>query len=258
MAASNKTIKTMNKTELQEYALALTAEFNDIKESFSERLSKLEEENDSKSARLEQLEGLVNVNKSVSATLATQLVKAERVNTNNSQYLRRRQIELWGLPDEAVNGNTHEIKSKAASILSLTGVHVAAEDIDVCHKLKKKGRLIAEFHSRDKRDNIIRSRKNLKHKKNDLGRLQCPKLSIVESMCPEYKKLDWVCRSLKAEGHIEKTWFYQRKLIVESEKGQSIISHIQDLYEVCPPRMVNPILEKSGRGATTPAVEQID
>ena len=109
---------------------------------------------------------------------------------------------------------------------------VTAADIDVCHKLKKDGGLIMEFKSRTKRDEILRARKNLKHKKEELKRDKCQKMSIVESICPEFKKMDYICRKLKADSIILETWFWNRHLYItmDNDSKSTTVSHINDLY----------------------------
>ena len=71
------------------------------------------------------------------ATLNKHVELTERVSLNNSQYIRRRQLEIWNLP--AATTNKPDIKTEAAKLLSYTGVEIKPDDIDVCHKLKKSG-----------------------------------------------------------------------------------------------------------------------
>ena len=59
-----------------------------------------------------------------------------------------------------------KLKDTVRTTLSLTGIAVKAAEIDKCHRLKRKEVVIVEFTFRDKRDPVLRNRKNLKNKKN--------------------------------------------------------------------------------------------
>jgi len=223
-------IRKLNKDKLLEYALELTENFKVIAqkcEDFGKRITALEASSTTPSTSPKQLD---------------RLVAAERDNLNNGQYLRRRQLEIWNLSSDSTDAS--DLKKEAAELLSLTGVAVAAADIDVCHKLKKEGKIIMEFRHRDQRDRVVRARKHLKNMKHELEKKKCPKISVVESMCPEYKRLDYICRQLKNRGKVENTWFFNRKLyIADAEGSKSLITHINDLTNKFDVNIVQEILE---------------
>ena len=89
-----------------------------------------------------------------------------------------------------------------------------------------------ELDTRDLQGRILRARKNLKTKKTTLAANNCPSLSVVESMCPEYKQLDYICRQLLKRKIIEKTFFFNRALHIEVEGEHTTISHTQDLVRL--------------------------
>ena len=96
-----------------------------------------------------------------------------------------------------------------SELLSLTDVDVGVNDIWKCHKLGGDGKsVIMELHSREKRDEMLLSRKNLKNKTAQMESLNMRGAMIVESMCREYSRLDYICRTLKRKGEIHETWFY--------------------------------------------------
>ena len=71
-------------------------------------------------------------------------------------------------------------------------------------------------------------------------------MSVTESICPEYKRLDFVCRMLLKRGEIQKTWFFNRKLvIVDNFENQKTVSHINDLYNDFVIEAVDGILTKN-------------
>ena len=227
-------IKKLNKEKLLEYAIGLTQGFVALHqrcEDFSSRLAQLESAAES------------NADTSSPNPQLQQRVEAlERENLNNSQYLRRRQIEIWNLPTASTDAS--DLKKEVAAILSLTDVPVTPGDLDVCHKLKKDGRVIMEFRHRDLRDRLIRARKNLKHKKSELARKNCPKMSVVESMAPEFKRLDFVCRQLKTRDKVDKTYFFNRKLYVCDSDGTKVtIGHMSDLVNKFGKDIIDDILQ---------------
>ena len=170
------------------------------------------------------------------------VVTLEREALNHAQYLRRRQIELWNLPDEIYKeDNEQKLKEHCAEILSFTDVEVQPKDIDVAHALKKDGRIIMELGRRDLHFKILKARKNLKNKKTDLVRKKVPKVSVVESMAYEYRRLDYISRQLVKQKKMDKCFFFNRKLHVEKNGEHKLISHIMDLYNMYTFEVINAI-----------------
>ena len=57
-------------------------------------------------------------------------------------------------------------------------------------------------------------------------------MSVVESMCHEYKRLDYACRMLVKSNDLEKTFFFNRKLHVVKNGEHQLITHLADLYDM--------------------------
>ena len=228
-------IAALNKPRAIEYALQLTDSYEELQNTFADRLERIETE----------IATSRNTNKLLNdeiKKLNQRIIACEHTNINSAQYLRRRQIELWNLPTSITEAQ--DLKNEAAKLLSHTGVVVTAGDIDVCHKLKANGRIIMELRDRDKRDRVIRARKTLKNKKSELAAATCPKMSVVESICPEYKRMDYVCRRLLKDNKIEKTWFFNRKLNIVSEGGdKKVITHLDDLYKLFSHQIIDDYLQ---------------
>ena len=74
--------------------------------------------------------------------MEVRIVQTEKSTTNNSQYLRRSQLEVRSVPE--TNYDKY-LKKQMAEFLSVTGQDVTEEDIDVVHRLKKKTTVIMEF-----------------------------------------------------------------------------------------------------------------
>ena len=226
----------ISKAKAVDYAVKVTRAFNEFKLQYFDRMEKLEA----------SLNISIETNKNLAsevARLKNRVIQLERESTNNNQCSRRRQIELWNLPEKITDSNQATLKTEAASILSLAGVPVKGEDIDVVHKLKT-GQIIIEFGRRDLQTNILKGRKNLKNEKVELGKRECPKLSVVESMCHEYKRLDYACRMLVKSNNLEKTFFFNRKLHVVKNREHQLIAHLVDLYDMFGPEKIDKLFDR--------------
>ena len=222
MSKTAEQIRKMKKDDVVDYAISISEAYESLKQTFVKKLEHIESVVEVQRAANDVLhEQIAILNKCVELT--------ERVSLNNSHYLRRRQLEIWNLP--AATTDKPDIKTEAAKLLPCTSVEIKPDDIDVCHKLKTLGCIIIELHKRTDRYSVVCARKNVKSKKVKLEKENCAKMSVTESMCPEYKRLDFVCRMLKKHGKIQKTWFSNRKLIiVDNFENQKTVSHINDLY----------------------------
>ncbi len=171
-----------------------------------------------------------NLLKQRADNLESRLVTLEKLNTNSAQYIRNRQLEVNNVPAEIDN---QDLKSVMAKYLSLTGVPVTIDDLDKCHRLKKESVVIMELTSRTLRDSLLKGRTKLKDKGEALTELGLNKSFTNESMCPEFRKLDFVCRKLKKDGIVEETWFFNGRLHVVCADGKkSLIQHMNGVYKI--------------------------
>ena len=156
-------------------------------------------------------------------------VECERLANSNGQYLRRRQLEITSV-DEKVEDV--DLRKTVSQMLTLTGEKITENDLAVCHRLQKATTIIMEFHQHDQRDSVLRGRKNLKDKRAELSSMGLGKSFIMESLTREYRRLDYLCRTLKKKEYIWETWFFNGRLhIIRQKDGKrETISHIQDLY----------------------------
>ena len=130
------------------------------------------------------------------------------------------------MPKEIDDGN---LGALAASLMSLTNTQVAAADLDKCHRLQNESTVIVEFKTRTMRDSVVRGRKLLKNKTVAIEELGLSRSFINESLCPEYRKLDFVCRKLKKNDIIADTWFFNGRLFVVDKTGKKwFVSHMND------------------------------
>ena len=128
--------------------------------------------------------------------LIDRVKELERRDLRSSQYLKNRQITVSNVP---LSIKDEDLSTKMCELFSLTGTEIKPSDIYKIHRLKTESNVIAEFKVRPKRDPIILGRKLLKDKKDELKLLGLEKVSINESMCQDYQKMDYICRKLKKD-----------------------------------------------------------
>ena len=152
----------------------------------------------------------------------------EKTVINNAQYLRRRQLEVSNVPTAVPD---EQLTRVITDFLRTTGEDVKEADIDKCHRLSRQTTVIMEFGSRKVRDGILMSRKKLKDKKEELQAIGLDNSFINESLCYEYRQMDYVCRRLKKSELIKDTWYFNGKLFVVDYAGKKHqIRHITDTY----------------------------
>ena len=144
-------------------------------------------------------------------------------------------IEISGIPDTVPDT---AVESKVCALLNSikdeNSPAYTSVDIQACHRLKDKGRVICRFVSRKRMRHAVSKRKKLSEVdlKKDHG--IDGKIYINESMAFSVKSLDWKCRQLKKAGLLEDCWFFNGNYNVIHKKGddrQKII-HIDDLCDI--------------------------
>ena len=80
---------------------------------------------------------------------------------------------------------------------------------------------------------MLIGRKTLKNKTVELKKLGAEKIMILEHLTRDYAKMDFACRSLKKQGIIEETWFFNGRLFLKpSNDAKKRICHIEVIYEL--------------------------
>ena len=101
-------------------------------------------------------------------------------------------------------------------MLSLTGTTVTPDNLQACHRMENKEKVIVKFKDRKERNKVIFSRKELKLKREQLRELQFGlSLFINDSMCLENQSLFYKCRQLKNVGKLFSFWFFKNTLNVK-------------------------------------------
>ena len=221
-------LNKLNKSDLVKYALKVS-NLTDLINSLSSKIDSLND-------RITKTESEVAICKNANALLKehidfveSRMKRLERLEYQNGQYLRNRQVEIKKFPADVDDAT---LKEKVCEVLSLTGSVIVPDDIDKCHRMSNNANVIIEFKQREKRDHMLRNRKNLKLKTQELTDLECLEIMILESLSPIYATLDFVCRRLKKDQHLSDTWFFNGKLwVLEIGNPTKVnISHMCDLY----------------------------
>ena len=115
--------------------------------------------------------------------LTERVVQLERNAVTNAQYHRRESVEVNPIPPSI---SDEELELNICKALSLTGHEAKPNDLQACHRLKKKESVIVKCKCRKLKQNVLVNRKNFRNKSEDLRQLKSSgKLFILESMCHE-------------------------------------------------------------------------
>ena len=170
--------------------------------------------------RYEILSSELTVSRNCNRLLSERVVQLERNAVNSAQYHRRGSLEI-----NPVSGSIGDDvpESSVCEALSLTGHDLKLDDLQACHRLKKKDTVIVRKQKR----NVLINRKNLHNKSDLLNQLNFSgRLFVSESMCHENHQLSYKCRQLKNALKIHSTWFWNNSVNVKlDERSQYIKIH---------------------------------
>ena len=151
---------------------------------------------------------------------------------NTAQYVSRETIEINPIPQSIPSA---DLENKVCQALSLTGATVTPDDLQACHRMKNKEKVIVKFKDRQQRNKVIFNRKELKSKGEQLRDLQFgPSLFINDSMCFENQPLFYRCRQSKNVGKLFSFWFFNNTLDDKLTENGPVtkIFHIIDLQNL--------------------------
>ena len=164
--------------------------------------------------------------------LLERITQLERNNLNNAQYNRRETLEINPVPSDIADD---VLEQSVCQALSLTGTSVELDNLQACHCMRKKDRIIIKFKCRKQKHRVLLNRKTLQNKSLDLTQLKISgKLFVNESMCHENHQLDYKCRQLKSAHKIHLTWFYNGSLHIKLVENGPIhkIFYLADIEKV--------------------------
>ena len=203
-----------------------------IVDDITSKISDLTNRFDDFLRRFEVVSSGLAITRNCNKLITERVVQLERNAVTNAQDHRRESVEvtpvLPSISDE-------ELELNICEALSLTGHEIKPNDLQACHRLKKKELVIVKFKCRKLKQKVLVSRKNLRNKSEDLRQLKFSgKLFISESMCHENHQLAYKCSELKNTGKIHSTWFWNNAVNVKlSEKSNPVkIFHIIDIEKL--------------------------
>ena len=136
---------------------------------------------------------------------------------NNGHYTRRETLEINPVPSD-IAGDA--LEQSVCQALSLKGISLEPDELQVCHRLTKKDRVVVKFKYRKQKHRVLLNCKTLQNKSLNLTQLKFSgKLFVNKSMCHENHQLAYKFRQLKSAHKIHSTGFYNRSLLVKLVKN---------------------------------------
>ena len=144
------------------------------------------------------------------------------------QYSRKNSIEIVGIPENVCENEEAVLKIEAA-----LNVQVKAEDIDICHRVKRKksSPIIARFISHKVKRALYKNRVQLKNVKmsqlfpsaSAAARVASDRIFINENLTVNRRKLVKLANDKKADGLVLGVWTVDGKVFVKtSPEGRPI------------------------------------
>ena len=124
------------------------------------------------------------------------------------------------MPSDIADG---VLEQSVCQALSLTGISAEPDDLQACHRMRKKDRVAIKFKCRKQKQRVLLNRKTLRNKSLDLTQSKFSgKLFVNESMCHENHQLAYKCRQLKSAHKIHSTWFYNSTLHIKLVENSTL------------------------------------
>ena len=92
------------------------------------------------------------ISKNCISLLLKRITNLERNALNNAQYVRRETIEINPIPHSIP---TTDLENKICQVLSLTGTTVTSDNLQACHSMKNKEKVIVKFKDRKERNKVV-------------------------------------------------------------------------------------------------------
>ena len=200
MVRTRSQLENLSKDELIDEVLSLENFKNDINMKFSELNDRF---NDFES-KYEMVNSNLSITRRCNDLLLECITQLERNNLNNAQYNRRETLTINPVPTDIAD---NVLEPSVCQVLSLTGISVEPDDLQACHHMRKKARIIIKFKCRKQKHHVLLNHKTLQNKSLDLTQLKFSgKLFVNESMCHENHQLAYKCCQLKSVHKIHSTW----------------------------------------------------
>ena len=157
MVRTRSQLENLSKDELIGAVLSLENFKNDSNKKFSELNDRF---NDFKS-KYEMVNSNLSITRRCNDLLLERITQLERNNLNNAQYNRRETLEINPVPSDVADD---VLEQSVCQALSLTGTSVEPDDLQACHRMRKKDRVIIKFKCRKQNHRVLLNRKTLQKK----------------------------------------------------------------------------------------------
>ena len=150
--------------------------------------------------------------------LFDRIYHAEKHINGLSQYTRRENIEISGIPDDI---SQNELESRVIGILATIDVDVESYNIAACHRLKKlrhqtSANVIVRFTNRKHAVEALKNKKKLMN--NPIAAAYGTQLYISENLCPLHRQMYDYALSLKKKKVIHSLWTHNGNICLKKVK----------------------------------------
>ena len=193
-----------------------------FKNGINAKFSRLNDRFNDFQAKYEMVNSNLSISRRCNELLLKCMTQLERNNLNNARNIRRETLEVNPVPSDIYSD---VLEHSVCQVLSLTGIAVETEDLQTCHCMRKKDRIIIKFKCRKQNHRVLSNRKTLQNKSLDLTQLKfLGKLFVNDSMCHENHQLDYKFRQLKSARKIHSTWFNNSTLHIKFAENEPIFT----------------------------------
>ena len=135
MVRTRSQLENLSKDELIDEVLSLENFKNDINVKFS----KLNDRFKDFEAKYEMVNSNQSITRRCNDLLLERITQLKRNNLNNAQYNRRETLEVNPVPSDIAD---HVLEQSVCQALSLTEISVEPDNLQACHCMRKKDRVI--------------------------------------------------------------------------------------------------------------------
>ena len=154
MVRTRSHLENLSKDELIDEVLSLENFKNDI----NTKLSELNDRFNNFQAKYEIVNSNLSISRRCDEFLIERMTQLERNNLNNDQYNRRETLEINPMSSHI---RDDLLEQSVCQALSLTGIWVEQNDMQTCHRMKKKDQVMIKFKCRKQKHRVHSNRKSL-------------------------------------------------------------------------------------------------
>ena len=165
---------------------------------------------------------VVNVNKLLCQKIKELVIRCSKT----EQYSRRECLEIVGIPD---NIKHDDLVSKSLEIFDQINVKLSPDDIEDCHRVGNKGRIIIKMSRRKDAQRILANKRKLKSlDSSKIGLVSGIKIYINESLCGSNRGLWIKSKILQKNRKIHSFWTSNGSIKLRIEENEKIFNILYD------------------------------